>query len=103
MVWLRDTLAFTLFTEDSSFHRVGGIVSETNFKFFVQFVTWSAIFCMFVLIFMAIFVSEMRKEVSDFLVLDRGLPTVRWLFSHSGPWMHHWILCRACLTLASLS
>ena len=43
--------------------RVGGIVSETNFKFFTQFVAWTAVFCVFVLIFMAVFVAELKQAV----------------------------------------
>ena len=38
--------------------RVGGVVSETNFKFFLQFVSWTAVYCTFILIFMANFVKE---------------------------------------------
>ena len=46
--------------------RVGGIVSETNFKFFIQFVAWTAILCLFALVFMAKFVAELKKEVSRY-------------------------------------
>ncbi|KZF22954.1 DHHC zinc finger membrane protein [Xylona heveae TC161] len=41
---------------------VGGIVSETSFKFFIQFVSYATFFCIFVLIFMAYFVAERRRE-----------------------------------------
>ncbi|KAL8998109.1 MAG: hypothetical protein Q9169_002802 [Polycauliona sp. 2 TL-2023] len=37
---------------------VGGIVSETSQKFFVLFVCWGSIYCVFILIFMAKFVAE---------------------------------------------
>ncbi|KAA6414168.1 MAG: palmitoyltransferase pfa5 [Lasallia pustulata] len=40
---------------------VGGIVSETNFKFFVLFVAWAAIYCFFALVVMAVFVAERKK------------------------------------------
>ncbi len=40
---------------------VGGIVSETNFKFFLQFVTYGTAYCIFVGIFMAIFVAEKKR------------------------------------------
>ncbi|KAI9795349.1 MAG: palmitoyltransferase pfa5 [Candelina submexicana] len=40
---------------------VGGIVSETNFKFFLQFVTYGTLYCIFVGVFMAIFVAEKRR------------------------------------------
>ena len=42
--------------------RVGGIVSETSFKFFIQFVTYAALHCIFILISMAFFVSERLRE-----------------------------------------
>lgn len=54
--------------------RVGGIVSETTFKFFIQFVSYGSIYCLHVLVFMAIFVAEVRTEVS-------GLPS---FLSHDG-------------------
>ena len=44
--------------------RVGGIVSETSQKFFVLFVCWGSIYCVFVLILMAKFVAE--RAVSRF-------------------------------------
>lgn len=46
--------------------RVGGIVSETDFKLFIQFVSYTAVYCCFVLVFMAVFVAEMMAEVSLF-------------------------------------
>lgn len=47
--------------------RVGGIISETNFKFFLQFVSYASVYCLHVLVFMAIFVAEVRSEVSRLL------------------------------------
>ncbi len=44
-------------------YRVGGVVSETSFKFFVQFIAWTAAYCLFTLILMAITISELRQEV----------------------------------------
>ena len=44
--------------------RVGGIISETSFKFFIQFVAYASIYCLHVLVFMAIFVAEVRSQVS---------------------------------------
>ncbi|KAL8716393.1 MAG: hypothetical protein Q9220_000300 [cf. Caloplaca sp. 1 TL-2023] len=38
--------------------KVGGIVSENSQKFFVLFVSWTAIYCTFTMIFMAKFVAE---------------------------------------------
>ena len=46
--------------------RVGGVVSETSFKFFIQFVAWAAIFCIFTFIVMAIVISEYKKKVGHF-------------------------------------
>ena len=43
--------------------RVGGVVSETSFKFFVQFVAWAAILCIFTLIVLGVVISENKKEV----------------------------------------
>lgn len=45
--------------------RVGGIVSETSQKFFVLFVFWGAVYCVFSLILMAKFVAE--RAVSRYL------------------------------------
>ena len=48
--------------------RVGGVVSETSFKFFIQFVFYTFIFCTFALIVCAIFTAELRREVRAHLV-----------------------------------
>lgn len=53
--------------------RVGGVVSETSFKFFTQFVSWGAVYCIFNLIVMANYLAEDRGEVSAFL-LSCGCP-----------------------------
>lgn len=45
-------------------HRVGGVVSETSFKFFIQFVVYTTIFCAFVLIVVAIYTAELVRHVS---------------------------------------
>ncbi|EKV12971.1 Palmitoyltransferase pfa5 [Penicillium digitatum PHI26] len=42
--------------------RVGGVVSETSFKFFIQFVAYTSIFCAFVLIVCAYFTAEIRRQ-----------------------------------------
>ncbi|MCJ1468589.1 palmitoyltransferase pfa5 [Pseudocyphellaria aurata] len=44
--------------------RVGGVVSETSFKFFIQFNAWAAVFCIFTLIVTAIVISERKKEAA---------------------------------------
>lgn len=46
--------------------RVGGVVSETSFKFFTQFVGWTAIYCIFNLIVAAYFLAEYRRKVREF-------------------------------------
>ena len=43
--------------------RVGGIISETNFKFFIQFTGWAALYWCFVLIVFSIFFAESQNEV----------------------------------------
>ncbi|KAJ5573954.1 uncharacterized protein N7459_008381 [Penicillium hispanicum] len=40
---------------------VGGVVSETSFKFFIQFVFYTAVFCAFALIVSAYFTAELRR------------------------------------------
>ncbi|KAJ5966323.1 Palmitoyltransferase pfa5 [Penicillium waksmanii] len=44
---------------------VGGVVSETSFKFFIQFVFYTATYCTFVLIVSAYFTAELKRNVSD--------------------------------------
>ncbi|PNS19059.1 hypothetical protein CAC42_1795 [Sphaceloma murrayae] len=51
---------------------VGGVVSETNFKFFVQFNVWAALFTAFVTIVMAVFIAE-NVRVGD------GMVNVAWI------------------------
>ncbi|KAE8152005.1 zf-DHHC-domain-containing protein [Aspergillus avenaceus] len=41
---------------------VGGVVSETSFKFFIQFVFYTTVFCAFALIICAIFTAELKRE-----------------------------------------
>lgn len=45
--------------------RVGGVVSETSFKFFIQFVVYTAIFCVFALIVCAYFTAELVRETGS--------------------------------------
>ncbi|KAL2849189.1 zf-DHHC-domain-containing protein [Aspergillus pseudoustus] len=44
---------------------VGGVVSEKSFKFFIQFVFYTAVLCAFVLIVLAIFTAELRRQTGD--------------------------------------
>lgn len=41
---------------------VGGIVSETSFKYFIQFTGWAAVFCLHPLIVMAYYFAKRRRE-----------------------------------------
>ncbi len=43
--------------------RVGGIIGETSFKFFIQFLAYGALYCAFVLVVMAIYVAEGTRQV----------------------------------------
>jgi palmitoyltransferase len=47
---------------------VGGVVSESSYKFFLQFVVYTAIFTCFGLIVFAYFIAERRSEVRFFLL-----------------------------------
>lgn len=50
---------------------VGGPIGENNFKFFIQFTSYGAIYCTYVLTVLAVYVSKLRnKEVSKLLVLN---------------------------------
>ncbi|KAI9367095.1 zf-DHHC-domain-containing protein [Aspergillus egyptiacus] len=44
---------------------VGGVVSETSFKFFIQFVFYTALFCIYTLVVCAIFTAELRQDTGD--------------------------------------
>ncbi|KAL5042707.1 Palmitoyltransferase pfa5 [Aspergillus fruticulosus] len=44
---------------------VGGVVSETSFKFFIQFVFYTALFCITVLVVCAIYTAELRRDTGD--------------------------------------
>jgi hypothetical protein len=41
-----------------TFDRVGGVVGENSFKFFVQFVAYAFLYCLFVVVVTAIYLSE---------------------------------------------
>jgi hypothetical protein len=45
-------------------NRVGGVVSETSFKFFIQFLVYTTVFCAFTLIVSAYFTAELKRQVS---------------------------------------
>ncbi|PYH48942.1 DHHC family palmitoyltransferase [Aspergillus saccharolyticus JOP 1030-1] len=42
---------------------VGGVVAETSFKFFIQFVFYTMLYCVFCLIICAVFTAEIRSQV----------------------------------------
>lgn len=52
---------------------VGGVVSETSFKFFIQFVAWTAVYCIFNLIVMAILMAEYKGKT--------GTANVHWIIT----------------------
>ena len=55
--------------------RVGGVVSETSFKFFTQFVGWTAIYCIFNLVVAAYFLAEYKRKVREFYQFFSGVRT----------------------------
>lgn len=71
--------------------RVGGVVSETSLKFFIQFVAYTSIFCTFVLIVSAYFTAEIRRQVR----LPRAISILRLLltFDQTGGANPHWCVC----------
>lgn len=48
-------------------------MGETSFKFFLQFMGWTAIYCIFTLVLISIVISEVRHQV-------RHLSTFLWNF-----------------------
>ncbi|KAJ5908163.1 hypothetical protein N7495_000845 [Penicillium taxi] len=63
---------------------VGGVVSETSFKFFIQFVSYTAIFCGFTLIICAYYTAELRRNtggVNPHLCVCIGLAGLFGFFS----------------------
>lgn len=62
LLWLSKERSVKLLTD----HRVGGVVSETSFKFFIQFVVYTAIFCVYLLIVSAYYTAEIRRNVSTY-------------------------------------
>ncbi|OAX83035.1 hypothetical protein ACJ72_02607 [Emergomyces africanus] len=63
---------------------VGGVVSETSFKFFIQFLFYGMLFTTFNLVVLAIFVAEYRKETGKLIVhwiVILGLSALFCLFS----------------------
>lgn len=64
---------------------VGGIVSETSFKYFVQFTFWAAVFCLHSLIFTAYFYATRRREQPGFInvhwILILALSALFFLFT----------------------
>jgi palmitoyltransferase len=46
---------------------VGGIVSETSFKYFIQFTFYTALFCLHTLVFTAYYYAERRRRENGFI------------------------------------
>lgn len=51
--------------------RVAGVIGEMTFKFFIQYCSWTAVYCLFILVIMAIVIAEERAEVSLLFLLIR--------------------------------
>ncbi|KAF9894580.1 palmitoyltransferase pfa5 [Aspergillus nanangensis] len=63
---------------------VGGVVSETSFKFFIQFIVYTGVFCTFALIVCAVFTAELKRETGKANVhwaIGMGLSGLFALFS----------------------
>ncbi|KAL1970997.1 hypothetical protein VTN77DRAFT_2831 [Rasamsonia byssochlamydoides] len=63
---------------------VGGVVSESSHKFFIQYVFYTAIFCGFNIIVLAIFTAELRREagrVNAHWLVTLGLGCLFFIFS----------------------
>ncbi|PGH09960.1 hypothetical protein GX51_00226 [Blastomyces parvus] len=63
---------------------VGGVVSETSFKFFIQLLFYTFLFTTLILVALAIFVAQYRKETGKLIVhwiVVLGLSTLFCLFS----------------------
>ena len=58
-----------------TFYRAGGIISENNFKFFIQFCMYAAFYCAFVLISCSYFTWEYRNKVSHIRRLSLDIIT----------------------------
>lgn len=79
-----ETLRAVYRTLELTAARVGGVVSETSFKFFIQFVGWTAIYCIFNLIVAAYFLAEYKKQVSKLGYFDPQFAIHKALISRQG-------------------
>ena len=43
---------------------MAGVIGETTFKFFIQYSSWAAVYCIYVLVITAIVIAEERTKVS---------------------------------------
>lgn len=77
-----------------TYGRVGGVVGENSFKFFVQFVAYAFFYCLFVVVVAAIYLSE---DLSDTVRLQY-YPTVMLLscFADLSPVGTKRPLCGTC-------
>lgn len=46
-------------------NRVGGVIGENSFKFFIQFVTYTALYCIFILVVMAVYIAQIEAKQVD--------------------------------------
>ena len=66
------------------------MVSENSFKFFIQFVFYTAIFCLFALIVCAVFTAELKKEVRTFLPIHSAEVVFAKFDAQTGSVNPHW-------------
>lgn len=75
---LHNSLADLSWSPKTNFDRVGGVVGENSFKFFVQFVAYAFLYCLFVVVVTAIYLSE---DLSNTVRLQYH-PTLIFYFSN---------------------
>jgi hypothetical protein len=57
---------YQLWRDTNKLGRVGGAVGENNFKFFIQFTGYTALYCTHILVVMAIYVARQKQaQVCD--------------------------------------
>lgn len=66
-------------------------MSETSFKFFIQFVFYTATFCTFALIVFAYFTAQLKHDVSDLSSLTSVITSSD--FYQTGNVNAHWCVC----------
>ena len=77
-------------------------MSETSFKFFIQFVVYTSIYCGFALIVTAYFTAEIRRDVSLFESADQ-FGCLLLTCHQTGGVNPYWIVCIALYVTAHAS